>query len=230
MTGRVTGKVAFNTDAASGQSRTYAGRLAKEGTDDVDVCDAIVSAILPLVAGRRTPLLVAVDGRSGVGKSTLAACVAARVGATVVESDDFYAGGTDAEWAQRTAEHKAAACIDWRRLRVDALDPLLAGRTAVWRPFNFATGVGLAAHTVRRAPAAVIILDGVYSARPELSDLVDLAVLVESRDDLVRRRRLIAREGTSFMDAWHALWDEAEDHYFTHVRPRASFDLVVTVD
>jgi uridine kinase len=115
-------------------------------------------------------------------------------------------------------------------LRVDALDPLLAGRTAVWSPFNFATGVGLAAHTVRRTPAAVIILDGVYSARPELSDLVDLAVLVESRDDLVRRRRLIAREGTSFMDAWHALWDEAEDHYFTHVRPRALFDLVITVD
>lgn len=34
--------------------------------------------------------------------------------------------------------------------------------------------------------------------------------------------------GTSFMDGWHTLWDEAEDHYVTHVRPRASFDLVIT--
>jgi para-aminobenzoate synthetase len=85
----------------------------------------------------------------------------------------------------------------------------------------------LAAHGVRRAPATVLILDGVYSARPELRDLVDLAVLVEAADERVRRRRLLTREGEAFMSAWHALWDEAEDHYFSRVRPRASFDLVV---
>jgi uridine kinase len=192
--------------------------------------DAIVAEIRRLVAGRRTPLLVAVDGRSGAGKSTLAARLAARVGGAVVEGDDFYAGGTDAEWAQRSAEAKVDACIDWRRLKAEALEPLLAGRTAIWHPFNFASGVGLAAHTVSRAPAAVIILDGVYSARPELQDLVGLAVLVDLSEDRVRRQRLEAREGKTFMDAWHALWDQAEDYYFSRVRPPTSFDLVVTAD
>jgi para-aminobenzoate synthetase len=76
----------------------------------------------------------------------------------------------------------------------------------------------------------VVVLDGVYSARPELRHLVDLAVLVELADDRLRRRRLVAREGDAFMAAWHALWDPAEDHYFARVCPPESFDLIVAMD
>jgi uridine kinase len=187
----------------------------------------VVVEIHRRLTNRRTPVLVAFDGRSGSGRSMLAARVAARVGATVVEGDEFFAGGTDLEWAMQTAEEKVDGCIDWRRLRAEALEPLLAGRAAVWHSFDFAAGAGLATHAVRRAPEAVVIVDDVYSGRPELRDLVDLAVLVEAADDRVRRQRLIARDGETFMAAWHALWDEAEDHYFARVRPRASFDLVV---
>src|SRR4051794_32463696 len=128
--------------------------------------NVIVTAIDRLRSIRPMPLLVAFDGRSGVGKSTLAASVAARVGATLVEGDDFYAGGTDAEWSQCTAQDRADRCIDWRRLRAEVLEPLCAGRPAVWHPFDFTAGTGLAAHTVHRSPAPVIILDGIYSARP----------------------------------------------------------------
>ena len=119
------------------------------------------------------------------------------------------------------ARGKAALVIDWRRLRAEALAPLLAGRPARGHPFDFQAGHGLAAHTVTRDPARVIVLDGVYLARPELADLIDLAILVEAADDTVRRQRLLAREGASFMAAWHRRWDAAEDYYFTHVRPRS---------
>ncbi|MGI8518644.1 MAG: hypothetical protein ACR2ME_09970, partial [Acidimicrobiia bacterium] len=45
-----------------------------------------------------TPFIVAIDGRSGAGKSTLALALAAQTGATVINGDDFYSGGTAAEW------------------------------------------------------------------------------------------------------------------------------------
>jgi len=178
----------------------------------------------------REPIVIAIDGRSGVGKSTLSAALAAHFSGVVIESDDFFSGGADADWAQRSPNEKVDLCINWRRLRAEAIEPLRAGRTAIWHPFNFATGVGLADHTVSRDPASLIILDGIYTARPELADLVDLAVLVEMADDLRRRQRLLAREGGPFMTSWHAIWDDAEDYYFTSVRPPESFDLLVCGD
>ena len=80
---------------------------------------------------------------------------------------------------------------------------------------------------VERQPAGVIILDGAYSARPELADLIDLSVLVDV-PVAERHARLAARERSHFLDSWHARWDPAEAYYFTHVRPNSSFDLVVT--
>ena len=187
----------------------------------------LVAEIRRRLAGRRSPLVVALDGRSGAGKSVLAARLAVRLDAVVIPGDDFYAGGSDAAWARLAPADRSDGCIDWRRLRAEALAPLRAGRPAAWHPFDFAAGTGLAAQREVRDPAPVVVLDGVYSARPELRDQVDLAVLVVLADDRLRRRRLVAREGEVFMAAWHALWDAAEDHYFTRVCPPESFDLIV---
>ena len=80
---------------------------------------------------------------------------------------------------------------------------------------------------VEREPTKVILFEGLFSACPELADLVDLAVLIDvSIDD--RHARLAARDPKDWLDRWHMRWDAVEEYYFTSVRPRGSFDLVVT--
>lgn len=196
--------------------------------------DMIEAAVRPLSTGRRRPVLVALDGGSGSGKSTLAALLCTRLGAVVVPGDDFYAAGvTDAEWDRRTPRERAEDVIDWRRLRAQALNPLLAGVRAEWYPFDAAAGPrpdGTYATRDRaevREPSPVVVLDGAYSARPELADLVDLSVLV-AVPVAVRHQRLAKREAPDVLAAWHRRWDEAEAWYFSHVRPASAFDLVVT--
>jgi uridine kinase len=71
------------------------------------------------------------------------------------------------------------------------------------------------------------VLEGAYSARPELHDLVDLRVLLVV-SDATRRARLLAREGN--IGRWETQWHEAEDWYFAHVAPTSSFDVVVDGD
>ncbi len=187
--------------------------------------DLIVSAIRSRLTGR-APLVVAMDGGSGAGKSTLVAEVASLIGATVIQCDDFFAATvTDAEWDSCSADQKCRRCIDWNRVRAEALEPLLAGRKAQYHPFSLGSEDGLAAQWVRKETAPVIILDGIYSANPDLADVVDLTVLVNALPE-VRRRRHDRREGHADL-AWHARWDPAEAHYLTAVRPPASFDLVV---
>ncbi len=122
--------------------------------------------------------------------------------------------------------------IDWRRLRAEALEPLLARRTARWHPFDFETPhpdgtYAMRTDFVERPPADLILLDGIYSTRAELADLIDLAVLVDV-PLAVRHARLDARESAEFLAEWHARWDAAEAYYLTHVRPASAFDLVVT--
>ena len=197
--------------------------------------DTIGAAIRRLMAGRAAPVLVALDGGSGAGKSTLASAIAAELDAALVQTDDFFAAHIgDAGWDARSPAARAADAIDWRRLRAEALEPLRAGRPARWHAFDFEAGTrpdgtyAMRADFVERAPRAVVVVDGAYAARPELADLIDLAVLVDVPAE-TRHERLAAREEPGFLAAWHARWDAAEAHYFTYVRPRSSFDLVVAL-
>ena len=75
-------------------------------------------------------------------------------------------------------------------------------------------------------PGRVVILDGAYSARPELAHLLDLRVMLEV-PTRVRRRRLRRREGEHYRAEWKARWALAEEHYFERVMPPEAFDLVI---
>lgn len=196
--------------------------------------DEILSEIHRLVAVRRAPILVALDGGSGAGKSTLASLLARETHAVLVPLDDFFAAAIpDAQWDARSTQERGRDVFDWPRVRREALEPLLAGKPATWYPFDFAGGkrddgtYGVSAEPVKREPAPVIVLEGAYSAHPNLADLIDLAVLVDVPVD-ERHRRLATREEAGFLEQWHARWDAVEADYFRRVRPRSWYDLVVT--
>jgi len=193
-----------------------------------EAMEQLLAAIERHTTARAAPIVVALDGRSGTGKSTLAKQLAAAVDTVIVGCDDFYAGGTDEEWLARTPRQRAACCIDWRRLEDEAVEPLRDGRIAHYHPSDFNNGAGLAPHVVTCDPKSVIILDGAYSGRPELAEIVDIAVLIELPDGL-RRSRLLAREGAAFMNRWHPIWDLAEDYYFAHVCPPSRYDFVFAI-
>lgn len=198
------------------------------------------SLAAPFTVPPAVPFTVAVDGRSGAGKSTLATAVAAALGpspdgsgpaATVIEGDQFYAGGSAATWDQRPVAERVAAVIDWRRQRAVLMDLRQLGR-AQWHPFDWdaddwdSDEVPLRAEPVHTRAAPIVILEGAYSARPELHDLLDLRVLLLAPAD-VRISRLRQRDGDAYHADWAARWTAAEDHYFSAVMPPERFDIVL---
>ncbi len=199
-----------------------------------EACAAITELVTRSAASGQVPLVVAFDGRSGTGKSTLASRVAEAVQAAVVLLDDFFAASIpNADWDRMTAEERGAKVFDWARVCTQAVGPLRAGKAACWHPFDFETGpradgtYGMKSAVVEVEPAPVIIIDGAYSSGPQLADLVDLTVLVET-SETERWTRLTRREEAEFLAQWHARWTAVEDFYFSNVRPRSSFDLIVT--
>jgi uridine kinase len=184
---------------------------------------SICRKIKSLAWSKKGPVLVAIDGRSGAGKSTIAKKLKEEVGGVIVMGDDFYSGGSNEEWNKLTPKEKVERCIDWKRLRKEVLELLLFGKSANWYPFDFIKGNGLSEKVLKADPSKIIFLDGAYSSRPELDDLIDITILVEA-DDKKRRAVLVQREGIAFMNNWHKVWDVAEDYYFANVRPKESFD------
>lgn len=55
-----------------------------------------------VLAQATSPVIVALDGRSGTGKSTLAEWMASQLGGIRVDQDDFYAGGKLHDWQRLT--------------------------------------------------------------------------------------------------------------------------------
>jgi uridine kinase len=199
-----------------------------------DAAQTILVEIARRTQHRQAPVLIVLDGGSGAGKSTVAAMLRQNIHAVVVPLDDFFAAHIpDWQWEVFSIPERAKHVFDWQRLRNDALEPLLANQSARWYPFDFAAGLrpdgtyALSTHSVERQPAPVIMLDGAYSASPQIADLVDLAVLIDVTVP-ERHRRLAARENEPFLQRWHAVWDAVETYYFTEVRPKSSFDLVVS--
>jgi len=197
--------------------------------------DAVIAAIRARSVSAEH-LVVAIDGRSGSGKSTVAKAIAQAIGAVIVPCDDFFAASvSNTEWNRRTPEQRAADAIDWRRLKREAIEPLRTGRPARWHAFDFVAGPrGDGTYPLQRtptelAPKPVVLLDGAYSARPELAEVLDLTVLVEAAPR-TREARLKAREAADFLWQWRARWERAEEYYFGHVRPPSAFDVVLQTD
>jgi pantothenate kinase-related protein Tda10 len=68
----------------------------------------LVEAITDRLAGGARPLVVAIDGRSGTGKSTLAGEAAPLVDAAVIGADTFFSGGDDSYWRTRRPRERNA--------------------------------------------------------------------------------------------------------------------------
>lgn len=181
-----------------------------------------VEAIRDRVAGAEV-FVVAIDGMSAAGKSTFAEQLEGQLDAAVIHGDDFYRDMPERARRELSAVEGVDRYFDWERLREEALLPLRQGRAAAFRPFDWARGEGLA-DVVTIEPRRVVVIEGVYSARPELRDLVDLAVLVETSTDERQRRRRTRHDAHD----WEYRWDAAERFYFASVRPRDEFDVVVT--
>lgn len=161
-------------------------------------------------AGAGTRRVLAVEGRSGAGKTTLARTIAARFEAPLIHMDDLYAG-----WDGLA--QGVAALRDW------VLAPLAEGRPAVWRRWDWAAGAYAEQHPV--PDADWLVVEGVGAGgrvlRPYLSGLI----WVDSTT-AIRRRRALQRDGQAYAPHWDR-WARHEDAFYAAEKVRENADLII---
>jgi uridine kinase len=194
-------------------------------TDEDHVDAATVSAVLSRVSVREgRPFVAVLDGPGGSGKSTLARDLAANFAGSVaiVQGDDFYADLDDDYRASLDPEAGYREYFDWQRLRRQVLAPAREGTAVTYQRYDWEHERMGDWVTVQGVD--LLIVEGVYTSRPELRDLADLVVWVTT-SEAERVRRQVARAENA--DIWIQRWMAAENHYLEHVRRAGPSDLEV---
>jgi uridine kinase len=165
--------------------------------------------------------VVAIDGRGGAGKSTLAGAISKQVtGVTVVPIDDFYRPMSEAIEKSLTPQQVVEWAFDWQRLREQVLMLVHKGLAARYQRYDWSTRRLGDWRTVDLS--AVLIIEGVYSSRPGLERFYDLKVFVDVPIE-TSMRRLRDRGARQLID----LWTAADTLYLETATPLEAADLTV---
>lgn len=184
--------------------------------------ETIAARISALLAARTDcPVLVAIDGRCGAGKTTLAARLSERFADSVtLHTDDYY---LPPDRRASGWEHIPCANMDLERLRAEAIEPLRAGYMGRYRAYCCGASAYRAGGPLE--PKALVIIEGSYSHHPTLEALYDLKIFVTCAPD-EQERRLRRREGARFA-AFAERWIPLEEAYFAKYAVEARSHLVL---
>jgi uridine kinase len=139
------------------------------------------------------PLVVAVAGGSGSGKTTVVNQISRLlpVAVSVLHHDSYYRDDPHMAAEERARRNYDHPDMLETELLVEHLHELIAGRTVEEPVYDFTTH-RRALETRQIQPSPVLIVDGILVlANPDLRDLMDIKVFVETDSDLRFIRRLL---------------------------------------
>ena len=162
-------------------------------------------------------ILLAIDGRCGSGKTTLAGrlqeiCRGKALSCEIVHMDHFYP-----RLEQRTAErlNEAGGNLDRERFLDEVMKPLKRREAFSYRPYD--PRVHQMAEAIHIGLSEVIIIEGSYSCHPALYDNYDLRIFL-TVDEPERLRRIRERNGEEGLLQFQEKWIPMEESSFSAYR------------
>jgi phosphoribulokinase len=188
--------------------------------------ESVVSeAARGVLAAKRRPVAVGIDGPGGSGKSTFARDLAdyLEVSVAIVQGDDFYSDMPEEEKAKLSPEGGCESYFDWRRLRTEVLESV-RGDVKDLRYQRYDWDNARMGNWIDILMPEVVIVEGVYTLRPQLRDLLDFSVYIRTGEG-TRARRLTKRGENS--NEWIERWNAASNIYESKVKPWEDADLII---
>jgi len=168
-------------------------------------------------------IIVAIDGNSTAGKSSLAALLKSVYSCNVFSMDDFFLRPI-----QRTPDRlsEPGGNIDYERFKEEIIDALISGEPFSYRPYNCQTME--LSEPVPVNPNSLNIVEGAYSLHPYLIGAYDIKVFM-SIDEAEQKRRLSERSADLY-DRFINEWIPMENKYFSYYNVSETCDIVFNME
>lgn len=166
------------------------------------------------LAREKERVVVAIEGGSASGKSTLGALLKTVYDANLFHMDDFFL-----QPHQRTAERlsEVGGNVDYERFRAEVIEPLLAGLPFEYRTFDCSRMT--LGQTINVTARKINIVEGAYSMHPTLETAYDLSVFLEI-EPTEQAERILARNGADMQRRFLNEWIPLENRYFDITRAK----------
>jgi uridine kinase len=161
------------------------------------VVDTVGSAVVSKAVAMRRPLVVGINGVDSSGKTEFSRSLSDSLAAqglphALVHIDDFMLPKATRRKGTSGADNYYNHTLDFQALRSQILEPVRAGAVPLTRtlqhPHPRTDDVQLVhTHHVPESPSALIV-EGLFLFRPELADMFDARVYLDTpRDEVLRR-------------------------------------------
>lgn len=168
----------------------------------------MVNQILDRIHRLDAPMVIAIEGRCGSGKTTLARALQEQLHCHIIPMDDFFLRP-----GQRTEQRLATPGenVDWERFSQEVLLPLSLGEAVTYRPFRCDTQT---LGQPRQLPAgAITVIEGSYCCHKNLRDSYALRVFLTT-DPQTQLQRIRCRNGEALTQVFQSTWIPLEEAYF----------------
>lgn len=193
------------------------------------VVRAAYAAVLPLLVqidniASKSRAVVAIDGRCGAGKTTLAALLAPVFDAQQLHMDDFFLPP-----ALRSEARLAApgGNLHYERFAEEVLPGLQQARTFTYRQFSCRMMDYSGSSTIDGSQN--IIVEGSYAMRPEFRVAYDLAIFCDV-GPAMQKQRILERNGPEWYRDFETRWIPMEERYFDAMQVREACDVVLDME
>ena len=169
-------------------------------------------------------VILAVEGGSASGKTTLSKLLSQVYDCTVFHMDDFFLRPE-----QRTPERFAepGGNVDRERFLAEVLVPLSKDETVEYRRFDCGTFTLLP--TERKVPSGLNIIEGAYSMHPDLAEHYNLSVFLEVSPEL-QKVRIMKRNSPELAKRFFVEWIPMEYRYFDGMDVKERCDMTIQIN
>lgn len=186
--------------------------------------------ILPLLAAidgkmaREGRAIVALEGGSASGKTTLATLLGKIYDCNMFHMDDFFLR-PEQQTPERLAE--PGGNVDRERFFEEVLLPLTGGQVVTYRRYDCHSQTLLP--PTEMVPKALSIVEGAYSMHPALASHYDLSAFLRISPE-VQKARIHRRNDRSTAERFFSTWIPMERTYFEAMNTADRCDLILEVE